>query len=145
MSWDENKHIFKLDGSLRDLYILNTIISDWQNLLDYLQASNYSISFTVNDMTSSTIFKSAQWIFINRAEIGILLAIELENIQINCHFFTENEIEFDINPKEIESEKDYIVLKTFMQKTSNHLAKKIILTTENYPDFVLLIVTPELT
>ena len=46
---------------------------------------------------------------------------------MNCHFFQDDEIEFDINPKEINSIKDFELIESFMYDISETLGKEVIL------------------
>ena len=34
--WDDIKWIFELDGSLRDIYVQDVTLSDWETLIDFL-------------------------------------------------------------------------------------------------------------
>ncbi|MDR7724211.1 hypothetical protein RIU10_10710, partial [Riemerella anatipestifer] len=59
------------------------------------------------------------------------VTVNHENLKFNCHFFLENEIEFDIWPDEIKSELDFGKLISFMFDISFTLQKQITLTYEN--------------
>ena len=65
------------------------------------------------------------------------LTIHLGQIKINCHFFLVEEIEFDIDPKEINSISDFEILEDFMTSISEALQVQITLTVENSPEFPL--------
>ena len=63
------------------------------------------------------------------------------NIQVNCHFFMETEIELDISPREIKSSSEYTTLTSFMKWLSSTLRKPAILTHEGSQDQVILSVS----
>jgi hypothetical protein len=62
---------------------------------------------------------------------------------INCHFFTEQEIELDLDPREVNSEERLNSLFRFMKVLGKHLGKEVILTLENSPHLVLLRTSPD--
>lgn len=65
----------------------------------------------------------------------------IDEIQINNHFFIENEIENDISPKEINSIQDHEKIINYMINISSLLNKPIILTPENEQETILIKVT----
>ncbi len=141
MDWDKHKGSFFVDGSLRQLLVFDTDISDWQKLLDFLENNRYKISFRVNrEFLSSP--ESAQFIFDWQLEKSRFLSVELNDLQLNCHFFAEDEIDFNLDPKQVQSKSNYLAIIEFMQAVSNLLEKPMVMTLENDPKFVLLNVEP---
>ncbi len=59
-------------------------------------------------------------------------------LSINCHFFTTEEIEFDIDPREITGESDFQALTEFMRFVGLKLSRRVALTPEGGPDEMLL-------
>jgi hypothetical protein len=45
-NWKDIEWIFEKDGALRDIYVQNTTISDWQKVVDLLN-SDYKLTFGV--------------------------------------------------------------------------------------------------
>jgi hypothetical protein len=64
--------------------------------------------------------------------------VYIDNIQVNAHFFTDEEIENDITPNEINSMDDHNKLMDYMTRLSKVLNKTVVLTPENKSDFVLI-------
>ncbi|WP_146185110.1 hypothetical protein [Flavobacterium pallidum] len=62
----------------------------------------------------------------------------LMDILINCHLFSNSEIEFDIDPTEIKSETELNKIIAFMKSISKQLRKQIFLTGENDQEFPLI-------
>ena len=141
MKWTKYKNEFEWDGSLLDLYTLDIHISHWQRLIELLQGT-YSTIFTADGNVTS-MPKDVADIFHLREEKNVLMAIELDGIQINCHFFTEDEIEFDIDPREISTEEKATRLFEFMQIIGKTLQKEVILTPENLQGEVIFKYVPE--
>jgi hypothetical protein len=137
-SYSSVKSEFEVDGSLRDIYIFDTNKDVWNNLIQSINKSSYKHEFCHGEKelplpkefdgikklqeTDSTILK----IFINN------------KIQVNCHFFTESEIEMDIAPNEITDEEKYNMLIMFLKWLSDSLNKPTVLTHENAPELVIL-------
>lgn len=61
-------------------------------------------------------------------------------MQINCYFFTEEEIEMDVDPKEISSKESYESLLSFLEWLSSSLGRNTYVTFENSPAETILIV-----
>jgi hypothetical protein len=71
------------------------------------------------------------------------MSIEVDGILINCHFFTEQEIEFDIDPREITSEEKLSKVFEFMQRIGRLLQKEVIMTPENCQREIVFRYVPE--
>lgn len=56
---------------------------------------------------------------------SILMSINTNGAFINCHFFSEDEIEFDIDPKEVKSKSEANAVFEFMKNLSKILDKDI--------------------
>ncbi|PXY46085.1 hypothetical protein [Flavobacterium hydrophilum] len=141
-NWEEIKWIFEPDGTLRDIYVENVDIEDWKILIDHLNA-NHIVKYGPSDDNQ----------IINKIDKNYLIqlltdvtgklelktvAIIIDDIIINTHFFTINEIEFDIEPEEISSVEDYEKVLSFMNEISQVLNKQLILTGENQIQFPLV-------
>ena len=71
------------------------------------------------------------------------MSINTNGVLINCHFFSEDEIEFDIDPKEVKSKSKADDVFEFMKNLSKILVKESILTGENSPEYPLVTVNPD--
>ncbi|SNR81760.1 hypothetical protein [Flavobacterium sp. ov086] len=141
-NWDEINWIFEPDGALRDIYIENITIEDWKVLMDYLNL-NYIIKYgpTGENQIINKLNKEYLIQMLND-ETGKMecktVSIIIDGIIINNHFFSVNEIEFDIDLREINSFEDYIKVINFMNQISQILGKPLILTGENQKEFPLI-------
>jgi len=93
------RDIFYRDGSLRDIYVRGTGEQDWQTLLDFLRASSYPLELLVGGEYQPLPEQVAD-LFDLEGEVGVTLHIDRKHLEINCHFFVREEIEFDLNPKD---------------------------------------------
>ena len=142
-NWEEIKWIFEHDGTLRDVYIQDINIQHWIVLIDFLN-SNFVIKFGVfGEDRLDKIDKEYALKYLIRESDEIeskSISIIVDDILINCHLFSETEIEFDIDPKEIKTTLELDKILNFMKLVSKQLNKQIILTGENQIDFPLITV-----
>lgn len=140
-NWENIKWIFEQDGALRDIYIQNTEISDWANVI-YLLNSKYELTFGVDDknLDDKIDVEYVKIMFADQTgELEVKSAtIHLNGIIVKCHFFLEDQMEFDINPTQIYSETELKKITDFMTAISSRLSKQIKLCGENDPEFPLI-------
>lgn len=135
-NWNDIKWIFEPDGSLRDIYIQDITLLDWEKLIDSLNL-NYNLKYGEN---SNQIDKeySVRYLMDKTGEIeSKALRIDLNGIHVHCYFFLPDQIEFDIDPKEINSLQDFESIEKFMISVSKALNNQVTLTGENSPEFPL--------
>jgi hypothetical protein len=140
--WEDLKWIFEPDGSLRDIYVQEVSISDWEKLIDLLN-ENYPLKYGITDEERSTSQIDKDYIIRyltgETSEMECKsIAIDFGGIDANCHFFLSEQIEFDIDPKEITSLEDFEKVEKFMQAISWALEQQVTLTDENSPEFPLV-------
>jgi hypothetical protein len=131
---------FEDEGLLRDIYVLNTNITDWKKWVDIVN-ENYSVEF-YNGQTKATEnkinFLVVQDYMTGKTDLLNLATINLNGIDINCHFFTDQEIENNVDPIQIKTIEDHNRLLDYLQTVSTVLNKRIILTPENSRNYVLI-------
>ncbi|WP_293304826.1 hypothetical protein [Pedobacter sp. UBA5917] len=138
MNWETlRKKIYYIDGSLRDIYVKNTNIEDWEKWIDLIN-TGYKVAFYNGQSgeTESQIDKSTVFDYWNgKSDLLSGVTIHLEGILIKCHFFGGDEIENDITPLEINSIEDHNRLVSYLKDVSVCLGKEVMLTPENYLDY----------
>ncbi len=134
-AWKDIQWIFKensdlMMSSLRDIYVRNTTISDWEDIINLLN-TKYKLTFGENK--EQIDIEYVKRMFKDKSgEICLkTVIIDLKYFTVNCHFFTVEEIEFDLCAKEITSELQFNVVIDFMKTISSKLGKEIILCDEN--------------
>jgi hypothetical protein len=95
--FDDIAGLWKLDGSLRDIYIQNTEALHWDRFDRLL--SQYEYTYSLDGALLP--FPGARNAMANR-EGSHLLSIALGGPVINCHFFTALQLELDISPNEVQ-------------------------------------------
>lgn len=134
------KDFLKPDGALRDIYVDNTSIKDWEKIIDTFKNSDFSINFFV-DENESKLPTDISSLFTNRQN-SLKLQLKKENILINSFFFIDDEIEFDIDPREFVAEEQHSVIFEFLSLLSGATNKTIKLCDENSADTPYLILLP---
>ena len=144
MDWNELRNgVYHIDGSWRDIYVLNTTRDDWKKWSEYVSAS-YKVSWYAEDYNDGIASKRIDSWFIDYrwdSEHYVTTAsVFLDKVQVNCHFFTESQIENDIDPNEIESLDDHNKVMDYMKSISKLLGKEVVLTEENSEEAIWIIV-----
>jgi hypothetical protein len=61
-----------------------------------------------------------------------VLNLDVQGIDLACHFFTDTEIEFDLLPQQVRDEATLSAVLGFMTEIGSLLGKTVILTPENW-------------
>lgn len=135
--------VFFNDGSLRDIYVFNVNLTDWQKFFDWIITSTWDIVFYNDGNVTENNETDVVHFFQEKENHRILMSIKTKQVLINCHFFSEDEIEVDIDPKEVNSKTEANTVFEFMKNLSKILNKQSILTRENSPEYPLVRVNPD--
>ncbi len=129
MDWSRIKAEFEWDGSLRDIYILGTSQVDWDRVVEILRQRDPEPLLSLGDNVGPIPqpFPSFETIF----EHGALLRTVVEGMVINCHFFGADEVEFDLDPREVVGPGQVTALEAFMADLGTATGRDVILTHEN--------------
>lgn len=132
--WEQLKGAFEIDGSWRDIYALETDLATWERVLAWirgLEAAGVARLVTEPDPLPATVARIME----SRATTGEGMAfIHIGDLQINCHFFGEEEVEFDIDPREVRRPKDARTVLDFMSGLAAVAERTVHLTEENASD-----------
>lgn len=144
MNWTEiKKEIYYCDGSLRDIYVLQTSFEEnekWVNLVNELYNVKWFNGLAKTDEQKIN-FEVVGGYLKGEHDLCSSASVFIDKIQINNHFFLDNEIENDISPKEINTIQDHEKIIKYMTDISILLDKPVILTPENEQKTVLILVT----
>lgn len=130
--WQSVAHEFEADGGLRDIYVLDTGLSDWQRVLDALRGWTPAPSYEV-DHIPITLPERVEEVFAEwERERSPKLRIEVGEIALACHFFAPEEIEFDFRAQDVTGMEQLQPVLDFMRSIGNLTNKTVILTPENW-------------
>ena len=130
----------KPDGALRDIYVDNTSIKDWENVIEAFKTSDFSVNYFV-DENESKLPADISSLFTNRQNT-LKLQLKKENIIINSFFFIDDQIEFDIDPRDFVAEDQHAIIFEFLSLLSAATNKTVTLCDENSADTPYLILLP---
>lgn len=138
-SEEQIKHYFYIDGSLRDIYVLDTCLTDWNDFLNYIVKSEYIYDIGLYRDNEIIDFKGLNItdLFNLKKEHFLTLSFRIDDVLICCHFFTIDEIELDVDPSNINLNRVNSIV-NFMKKLSIEINKEVILTPENTKEIELI-------
>ena len=139
--WDICQQDFKFNGAWLDIYVFSIAIEHWQLLFDVLRTS-YEFSYRI-DGEPQQFPKEIIEVFLVQKSANPALSFPVEKILVNCHFFSKNKIEFDIDPREVISQAELDALLMFLQTVGNAVHRPVILTPENVPKHPIISYKPE--
>jgi hypothetical protein len=142
VSWEKCRDEFEWDGSLRDLYVLGTDLGDWQRLLDLLRELALPMVWESGSIRKPIPDDVSEMMVFGPDDERGTLKVNLHGIWVHTHFFAVEEIELDIDPREIQDETAFGRLLDFMRRVARRLGKPVILTPENFQASTILTVPP---
>jgi hypothetical protein len=133
LRWEDAASWLELDGSLLDGVIACTTISDWQAVIDLVRSVGWWYDF-VQDGRSRRMPAHAADILADRHQSAITLHVRpVPTILVNLHFFGTDSIDFDFDPRELQSQEDLDVLCHVLRTLGRKLGKPVILSPEGMP------------
>jgi len=131
--------VFEPDGfgSLRDIYVLDADERNWQSVVDWIRTSGLPYAFHL-DGKPRPLPAAVQDIFRLRDDAVTGLSIDLDGVVVRGHFFMPDEIEFDLDPRDVVRPDQADRVLGFVQDLADLLGKPAILTPENDPEHPLV-------
>jgi hypothetical protein len=142
MDWQQVAPGFEPDGSLRDIYVFKTDLSDWQQVLDALINWEPSPELWF-DGEAANMPDKVEDIFVEAQRRKALLCVNVGGVPLHCHFFAPNEIEFDLVPQGVTGPKQFQPLVTFIRMLGRTTRKAVVLTMENSRESVIFRFSPD--
>lgn len=109
-SVDQIPLLWECDGSLRDVYLAGVDAKGWLKFMQF--ASTHSLTYKANGEDAE--FPGVDEVFHLR-DRSHCLSIWVGRAAVNCHFFLENEIELDLDPREILGPNEHNALLGFIE------------------------------
>jgi hypothetical protein len=132
-TFSESPDLWEQDGSLRDVYFLDTSELHWIAL--FAVAGRFPHRYTFNGELG--VLPSANDIFSNGSG-SHLLVLKIGVADVNCHFFTQAEIELDIDPTQVVLPGTHEQILQFLESCSMEMRKDVIITVENVKKLAIL-------
>jgi hypothetical protein len=132
IDWEAVKGEFALDGSWRDIYVLNATIDDWVAIWSMLRNSRGAEFFV--DGQRHDIPHRVEDAFALRASAAPKMHVDVGRTLLAFHFFSESEIECDLDPRQVTNQADLDALLNFVREVGDRTGKRTIITPENLSD-----------
>lgn len=71
------------------------------------------------------------------------MSVVVSGVAINCHFFITEEIELDIDPREVQGEREHEAVLAFIASLSREIGVSALITPENGVDLPFLSFDPQ--
>ncbi|MFT3928494.1 MAG: hypothetical protein QM778_38550 [Myxococcales bacterium] len=132
LGWSEVRAEFVWDGSWRDLCVRAANLDDWQHVLDALRVAGFSMEYTVAGVPSELPLQVSE-VFMRSVE-GCLLSVTTAGVLLVTQFFDEDEIVFDLDPREVVGQVELDAALAFMKVLACATGKDALMTPENMHD-----------
>jgi hypothetical protein len=131
LAWNDVKSEFAWEGSWRDISIGDVSLHDWQLVLDALRAEKFPMEFTVAGSRAELPQKVSEMFPRDAHDASRMLSVDRAGVRLNCHFFDENEIEFDLDPREVGGQAQLDAVVAFMKVLACATGRFALMTPEN--------------
>jgi hypothetical protein len=135
--WHEVKGLFEFDGSWNDIYVLNTSAETWARLLHALPHWPLEIHYRVGD-SERALPDSFDTAVQPGGDAAVHLQIIAGSVDVRCQFFSEGQIEFDLDPRCVTDQVALDCVCDFMVRVSLATGREVLMTPENGQDIPLL-------
>lgn len=134
--WETLKqHVYREDGSLRDIFIDDTGVVDWRRWADFVNREYRVTSLHADDAPKPRIdMEAVQRHWAGERTVDISAVVFLGDIELRTYFVDSTFIENDITPSDIRQPADHDNLLRYLKDVSILLGKPVLLTQENPRD-----------
>ena len=129
LNWKICRKEFAPNGALRDIYILDASIEHWRKVFKIL-TTTYDLEYRV-DGDVQPIPRSVDEIFDVRATASPLMRFQLAGVTVVCHFFCVEQIELDVDPREVNSATAFDGLISVLKLIGDGLDRRVIMSCES--------------
>ncbi|MDR3458650.1 MAG: hypothetical protein P4N60_14465 [Verrucomicrobiae bacterium] len=139
--WETVKDDFRWDGSLRDIYITPATMDDWGAV--YVLLRDYPDAEFLVDGGKQPLPPKTERIFELHATSSPMLRIQAGRALVVFHFLSSEEVECDVDPREVVSQADLDALLGFVRQLGEATKKKVVITPENLRSEPIISYSPE--
>jgi hypothetical protein len=132
VTWDRCRSDFAWDGTWRDIYVRGTTVKAWSSFLGALPSWPYRTEYQIGGRNAPPPSDAGE-VFRAKETALSFLSIAVDAVVLNCHFFVEDELEFDLDPRRVDGAAAFEALLGFMRRLGMLLESPVVLTPENLP------------
>lgn len=129
---------FVVDGALRDLWIADTDVDDWQRVVSSLSTTGWSVDIALSAPEGErNVLGSIPELFDRLAvdgEMSVRLSVRVDDLWLTCYFFDDEEIEFTFDPRDVTDETSFASLERFMVWLGDTSGRRVVMTMETSTD-----------
>lgn len=129
---------FVVDGSSRDLYVLDTTAQDWREMFRFVRASGWirHRAFLDDEVGAQELPEDPSEMLDERVLQTWGLVLDLDGLELTCGVYEPCEIEFYLDPRQLDDAR-FERLVEFMEGLGRRLKKDVLLTAENRSEEVI--------
>lgn len=135
--WGESPGLWEREGSLRDVVIQNTDRSDWAALLRLCAEYPCSYRFDGEPAVLPTLTD-----LLEDRSGSHCLTVEIGRTTANCHFASVDELELDLDPREVEGPEAQEAILEFVERLAKRTGKRTMVTGESDREAIYLAFDP---
>lgn len=136
--WESVSESWSWDGSWRDAYVFDTDGDDWQRVVDLVRRQGWEARTNGEGGVESPLPAEVRDIFALDSTSPTWLIRPGAGVEIKCHFFAPEEIEFDLDPRQITDQSSLDVVCEFLRAIGRELRKPVVVTAENDPAWTIM-------
>ena len=127
--WDDVRELFDPDlmGSLPDVCVPRTSVEDWQDLLDLVVASGWRFEYSEGETVLPLPTAAAVLARAPGSQCPALRVWPYSDMLMIFRFFAAEEIDFDIDLREIQGQERLDQLCAFLRSVGRHLGKPVLM------------------
>ena len=125
--------LWERDGSLRDVYFYGADLDRWCKLIEF--ASSHRFTYAADGEAAE--FPGVMEVFRLR-DTSHCLSIWIGDACANCHFFVADEIELDLDPREVLGPNEHGALLAFVERAANAIGLNAVIAPEGAKNFPFL-------
>jgi hypothetical protein len=138
MEWGlVEKDFESCDGALCDIYVQNATVDDWQAVIDSLRRTQFKLELLLDGQIVELPRDVSKLLFRHPSASCPSMYVHMASTTLNCHFFTHEEIEFDLDPRDMRPELLPGILE-FLKLLGRATNKPVILAVENSPEAAIM-------
>jgi hypothetical protein len=134
MSLTYDPSLFEVDGSLRDICVLNASRDDWSRVVSRLFEAQRETQFTTTlDYTPDVRTDAGKLLdtLESHPEANATFSVRFGSIWFTCYFFEASEIEFTFDPADVVDASSFHDVAAFMSEVGMACGKSVIMTMES--------------
>lgn len=132
--WDDVSQWFdvELNGVLPDVCITDTTVADWQAVVDLVRSRGWAYEYSEDGVVGRVPDRVGD-ILSRRTEANVMLRVwPTPEIQAVFRFWTEEQIDFDVDLREIQGQERLDALCGLLRAIGRRLGKPVLLSPEGF-------------